>query len=62
MRMVRATGGRPESVEAFAAANAYSDSVLAAASTATTLAVLCSDSHRWRVHFHVCAYLLEFFS
>ena len=56
MRMVRATGGRPESVEAFAAANAYSDSVLG---TATTLAVLRSDSHRWRVHFHVCAYLLE---
>ena len=40
--------GRAESVEAFAAA-----------STATTLALLGSHSHCWRVHFHLRAYFLQ---
>jgi hypothetical protein len=54
-----AGGAHPESVEAFAAANACSDPVLAAASTATTLAVLDSHSHCWRLHFDPCAHFLQ---
>jgi hypothetical protein len=53
MRMV-ARDRRAESVEAFAAANACSDPVLAAASTSTTLALPGSHSHWWCVQF-ICA-------
>ncbi len=46
-----------ESVEAFAAANACSNPVLDT-KTATTLAVLDSNSHCWRIHLHAHANFL----